>query len=70
MIKMEKIKCYEKELQYIIPQLKCSLCSKKLYPGDGLYSVVPTWGNGCSTCKECYDKYEIDWSLHITEDED
>lgn len=62
-----KKKCYSKELCYIVPEIKCSLCKSPIKIGEGLYIVVLKWGDGKHTCKKCYDEYEIDWSMHERE---
>jgi len=62
--------CYSKELAYIIPNIHCSFCTKQLMPGNALYTVVITWGDGRTACKECYDEYKVDWSLHETDETD
>lgn len=61
------IKCYHKEFQYVIPKLTCNVCGVHLKTGDGLYSVSLKWGRSISTCKKCYDKFEIDWTMHEDE---
>jgi hypothetical protein len=53
-------KCYEKRFEYIVPILKCDLCNKEIKPGDKLYVVVLTWGNGKITCEKCYEEYEVE----------
>ena len=63
-------KCYDKTLEYVVPRLYCSMCEKNIRPGDGLYMVVLKWGDGRHTCEECYNKYEIDWSMREIERED
>lgn len=59
-----KKKCYSKELSYVVPTIRCNFCNTHIKSGDKLYSVVLTWGNGKSACEECYNKYEIDWTIH------
>lgn len=61
-------KCYSKRLEYIIPMLSCDFCNRHLKTGDGLYSVVLTWGNGKTACEDCYNEFKVDWSLHQVED--
>ena len=61
------LKCYNKRLEYVVPTIRCDFCKTHIKSGDELYSVVLTWGNGKTSCKECYDKFEIDWSLHEIE---
>lgn len=61
-------KCYGKEVGYIIPKVRCHFCKRHIKPGDGVYIIIITWGEGRSACKECYDSFEIDWSLHRIED--
>jgi len=56
-------KCYSKEIEYIVPKLHCSMCGKHIKIGEELCSVVLKWGDGRTTCRECYDQYEIDCSL-------
>ena len=68
MKKMNK-KCYFKRLAYVIPELQCFFCNNIIKTGEALYTVVLTWGNGKSACKKCYDQFEIDWSMHETEEE-
>lgn len=63
-------KCYSKEIAYEIPQIVCEDCNKYLKPGDNLCTIVIEWGSGKTTCEKCYRKYEIDWSLHNTEEEE
>lgn len=63
-------KCYSKRLDYIIPEIKCHFCKDTIKTGEGLYTVVLTWGDGKSACKKCYDKFEIDWSMHNTEEDE
>ena len=61
------MKCYHKELQYIVPKLTCDICKKHIKTGEGLYSVCPEWGRSFSTCEKCYNNFEIDWSMHEDE---
>lgn len=61
-------KCYDKELEYIVPTLRCSFCHEKINPGDELHSVILTWDDGRTACKKCADQYEIDWEMHKTEE--
>lgn len=63
-------KCYFKDIKYVIPQLRCNFCDKIIKPGQGVYSIILTWGDGRTSCKECYDTYEIDWSMHKNESDD
>ena len=57
---MHLLKCYDKHIDYILPQLVCSDCEKKLVPGDEVCTVVIKWGSSKTTCRQCYDKYEIE----------
>ena len=63
-------KCYDKEIAYVVPKLKCSMCGKHIKVGEELCSVVIKWGDGRTTCRECYDEYEIDWSMRAIERDD
>lgn len=63
-----KKKCYAKEIEYVVPKLTCSMCGKHIKVGEELCTVVLEWGDGRTTCKKCYDEYEIDWSMHDHED--
>lgn len=56
--------CYSKELLYVIPEITCSDCNKILKSGNALYTIVIVWGSSKTVCKKCYDKYEVDESLH------
>lgn len=56
-------KCHSKEFLYVVPTIKCWFCNKHIKPGDELFIVVLSWGDGRPSCKECYDKYEIDESI-------
>lgn len=56
-------KCYDKKVLYKVPKLTCSICGKHIKVDDEVCSVVIKWGDGRTTCRECYDQYEIDWSL-------
>lgn len=62
-------KCYDKEFNFVVPHLYCKFCGKWIKPGEKFYSVLLKWGDGRSACEECYNEYEIDWSLRKTEDE-
>jgi hypothetical protein len=61
-------KCYYKEIEYVIPHIECSFCGRIIRPGEGLFRVVLTWGDGRTACQQCYDEYEIDWSMHESEE--
>jgi len=63
-------KCYDKHKEFVVPHIYCSFCTHWIRPGETLYMVVVKWGDGRSACKECYDKYEIDWSMHETKGDD
>lgn len=63
-------KCYFKEIEYVIPHICCSFCDETIKPGEGLYSVVITWGDGRTACQTCYDEFEIDWTMHEKENEE
>jgi hypothetical protein len=67
---MKKKKCYEKHFGYTIPKIYCKFCKKQIKTGENIYTVVLTWGDGRTACQECYDEYEVDWSLHAIEDLD
>ena len=62
-----KIKCYDKKFSYIIPKINCQLCKKYISTGENVYRVSLQWGNDKTTCKECYDMYEIDFSMRSNE---
>lgn len=64
------MKCYDKYIQYRVPELKCSMCKKTISVGEELCMVILTWGYGKSTCRDCYDKYEIDWSMRFSNDDE
>jgi hypothetical protein len=64
-----KKKCYSKEVEYVVPRLYCSFCKREIKRGEKLCSVVITWGDGRSACEECYNEYEIDWSIHDHDEE-
>ena len=60
-------KCYSKRILYTIPQIKCSICDCDINKGEEVCIVAVTWGNGITTCRKCYNEFEIDWSLHEDE---
>ena len=64
-----KLKCYYKEFSYTVPKIYCQLCKKYIEAGENLYTVALQWGNGKTTCKECYDMYEIDFSMRSNENQ-
>jgi hypothetical protein len=55
----KRLICYEKELSYVIPKIFCHLCKKRIYPGEGLYSVSLYWSKGEHVCEECYNKFSV-----------
>jgi hypothetical protein len=59
------VKCYEKRFEYKIPEPSCEFCNDPILQGEGLYSVSLEWGNSKRACKKCYDKFEVDESLHL-----
>lgn len=67
-VKMKK--CYHKHFDYVIPKIHCGFCNKHIQTSEKIFSVVLEWGNGKTACEECYDQYEIDWSLHEIENEE
>lgn len=55
-------KCYDKYLEYFVPILYCSFCKKRIEPGEKLYKVLITWGDGKSACEDCYNEFEKELS--------
>lgn len=63
-------KCYDKQLEYVVPYIMCGVCEKHITPGEELHVVTVTYGNGIHTCKECADKFQVDFSMRFTDDEE